>query len=889
MPGTERQVGGAAPTPRLTANAGSAGHTAEPVQFFNSETRFPPRHDLPARLTNFVGRTLELAELTQLLAAPDCRLITIIGPGGIGKTRLAIEVADAVREMFADGIAFVPFQALGAAEPIPPAIANAVGCVLSGQGDEGEQVKRCLRQLQMLLVVDNFEHLLVHAPWLGELLAESPGLRVLVTSREALNLREEWRYPLAGLSLPADDIDIPGMSEAVVLVVDRARQRRPEFSFETERDAVVQLCHITEGMPLALELAAAWVTTLSCAEIAAEIERNIAFLATDLRNVPARHRSMLAAFDHSWALLTDDERRAFRRLAAFHGGFSRDASEQIAEATLPMLSSLVGKSLVRRNSNGRFQLHELLRQYAADHLRAHPDDEKRTVLAHREFYLSFVETRFKAIIGGAQREAVVEIAAELDNVRAAWRGAVAAGDAEALGRVSHTLTVFFDFRARYREGMALLEEGLSALRAATPTPEIDRTTTDMLVDAVRLNHRLAHLPAMRATLAEAEARYTSRASPPPHGHMTDPKLWRALLTLIDGDYAEAARLSADVIARNTADERPGNLPCAWWVRAAAALWQEDLNSAGEYARQCSVSALTVGDRWGLAYCHNMQGHIATARREYVLAREHYSASFAIREEFEDPEGMCTGLTHLAKIAALQGEQHEAERLYLNSLAIARDIGDQITTANALNGLGTMACSSGDFAAAGRYFAEGLHLMADAQMVRLQLTFLTSAGEWFLATGQPADAATPLALALEHPGSDHDTRIRAERLLADVKEALSRQAGDATTERVHSTDPAVLAAKLIPLLLTSSSVPQLEQAMPESPSSTVTGPFAEPLTERELSVLRLIAVGLSNRQIADELFLSVNTVRSYSQQIYGKLGVGSRTQAVARARELGILA
>ncbi len=862
----------------------------ESVRSILTDARSPHRHSVPARQTSFIGRTTELAELADLLASSEYRLLTIIGPGGIGKTRLALEAAEATEPSFADGVAYASLQAVSPAESIVTVLAEALGYILKGQEDAREQVARFLYPLRLLLVLDNFEHLLDEALWLGELLAASPGLRMLVTSREALNLREEWRYPLTGLATPAEDeAGVPGKFEAVQLFVERARQTRRDFSLEAEREGVIRLCRITEGLPLALELAAAWTKTLTCDAIADEIERNIAFLSSDLRNVPARHRSMQAAFDHSLALLTEDERRVFQRLAVFQGGFRRDAGERVAGATLPLLSSLVDKSLVRAGPDGRFYLHELLRQYAEERLRADHKNATRTYSAHRDFYLAFAAARFLPITGGAQREAILEIATELDNIRGAWHDAVAVGDAAALGRAAHPLTVFFDCRARYQEGIAMLEEGLPVLRAAAGSAAGDRALAAMLVDIVRMNHRLAQVPAMRGVLTEAEERYARLAFPPPPGQMTDPQLWRALLTLIDGDYAAAERQSAEVIQRNAAEGRLGNLPAAWWLRAAAAMWQEDLEAAGEYARQCSVAALKVGDRWHLAYCRNQQGHIAMERRNYADARQHYEASYAIREEFDDPEGKGTALSHLAKIAALQGDLVEAERLYRTSLAIARHIGDQITLAHALNGLGLMACTSGDIDTAGRHFAEGLRLMSEAGLKRLLLTFLVSAGDWLLRTGQPVEAISALVVAHDNPASDRETRDRAEQLLAAVASQLPEAEYDALVERNRGHDPSELAAALIPLL--TAPVPAGFGPVPSPPvprQSATTPTLIEPLTERELSVLRLIAAGHTDLQIAHELFLAVNTIRSYNQRLYGKLGVSSRTQAVARARDLGLL-
>ena len=686
-----------------------------------------------------------------------------------------------------------------------------------------------------------------------------------------------------------DDTAQLEQAEAVLLFVERAQQVRRDFSLTAERAGVVRICHSTEGLPLALELAAAWIKTLSCAAIADEIERNIAFLATELRNVPARHRSMQAAFDHSWAQLSRDERRVFRRLAVFRGGFHREAAGRVADATLPLLSSLVDKSLVRYEADGRFYLHELLRQYADERLRAAPEEAARASEAHRDFYLAFLAARFALIMGGGQREALATITAELDNIRAAWRSAVAAGDGAALGRVAHTLTLFHDFRARYREGLAMLEEGLQVLRAAPPSPPVDHTLAAMLVDVARLHHRLLQLPAMRAALAESEEYYASLASPPPPGQLTDPQLWRGILALLDGHYAEAARLGAEAVRRSTADDRPGNLSPAWWVRAAAALWQGEIDAAGEYARRGAEAALAIGDRWHLAYCSNLAGHVATARGDYAEARRHYEASYALREEFDDPEGIAGALSHLGKIAARQGAWAEAEGLYRRSLAISRDIGDLAAQAQALNGLGVTACATDDYVAAGHHLAEGLRLVTEAHTMRYVSTFLTSVGDWLLQTGRPTEAVGPLALARDHPASDPETRARARHLLVDAAAALPTAVYAAAVGRGRDADPADLAARLL-LVLTAppAADPAPSPAPPRRASIDAIEALSAPLTARELAVLRLIAAGRSNREIADELFLAVNTIRSYSQQLYGKLGVGSRTRAVARARELGLL-
>ncbi|MFN8538396.1 MAG: LuxR C-terminal-related transcriptional regulator [Thermomicrobiales bacterium] len=316
-----------------------------------------------------------------------------------------------------------------------------------------------------------------------------------------------------------------------------------------------------------------------------------------------------------------------------------------------------------------------------------------------------------------------------------------------------------------------------------------------------------------------------------------------------------------------------------------------------YARRGVEASLAVGDRWHLAYGRNQQGHVAAARNAFAEARRHYEAGLAIREEFDDPEGVGTGLGHLANVAARQDDWAEAEQLYRRSLAIAREIGDRAAQANALNGLGRAACAAGDFAAAGRYLAEGLELVVQARFVRFLISFLVSTGEWLLRTGRVAAAIEPLTLARDHPASNLENRSAAQQLL-DESIRLARDSPVEIPPAPSGGDPILLAQRLL-IILSEPSIPAMPDSAPTQDAAPTAAPppapgfaappdLVEPLSEREVAVLRLIAAGRSNREIADELFLALNTVRSYSHQLYGKLGVGSRTQAIARARELHLL-
>ncbi|MCB0180454.1 MAG: AAA family ATPase, partial [Anaerolineae bacterium] len=307
-------------------------------------------HNLPRQPTSFIGRRTEITRLRERLTDPDCRLLTVVGPGGIGKTRLAIEAAAAVTPNFAHGVYFAPLQGIYSGDYLVSAIAEAVNFSLSGHLEPLAQVLNYLSDKMMLLLLDNFEQLVAQGgpAIVMELLAAAPQIKLMVTSREVINLREEWLYPVRGLPVPpTDQPDGSDADDAVQLFVARARQVQPDFSADDEREAVLQICRLVEGIPLAVELAASWTKTLSCPAIAAEIQRSLDFLVTPLRNVSDRHRSMAAVFDTSWQLLSENEQHVFKRLSVFRGGFQRAAAEPVAGATLATLAALVDKSLLR--------------------------------------------------------------------------------------------------------------------------------------------------------------------------------------------------------------------------------------------------------------------------------------------------------------------------------------------------------------------------------------------------------------------------------------------------------------------------------------------------------------------------------------------------------------
>ena len=330
------------------------------------------RHNLPPQATPFLGRTHELAEIAQRLCDdPTCRLLNISGPGGIGKTRLALEAAQRHLADFVDGVFFVPLAPVAAAHLIAPAIAQALQINVHWQIDPRAQLLDDVRDKQLLLVIDNLEHLPSGVDLLVEILTAAPRVKLLITSRERLYLQWEWILEVHGLDYPESE-QAPQIEDfsAVQLFVQTARRLDTRFVVAAEQAQVIRICRLLEGSPLGIELAAAWVRVLPCVEIAQQLERNLDLLTSATADRPERQRSLRAAFEYSWNLLSLDERKACKKLAVFQSSFGLEAAEKVAGAPLTVLFALVDKSLLRRSTAGRFEMHGLLRQYISDKVNA---------------------------------------------------------------------------------------------------------------------------------------------------------------------------------------------------------------------------------------------------------------------------------------------------------------------------------------------------------------------------------------------------------------------------------------------------------------------------------------------------------------------------------------
>lgn len=836
--------------------------------------------------TPLVGREREVAELTDLLTTSSCRLLTIVGPGGIGKTRLAVEVAAGVVERFPDGLWWVDLQAVRSGADLARTIADAVDLPIHADADPDRHLADFLAPRRALLLLDNFEHLMEQVTLVSDLLRAAPSLQVIVTSREALNLEEEWRYPVPGLPFPAELPDQgqgpdPASSPATRLFADRARRFRPGFRLEEEIPAVTQICRLVEGNPLALELAAAWSATLPCREIAAEIERSVGFLASRTRNTPARHASMQAVFDQSWELLTAEERSAFAALSVLRGGFSRDAALAISGCSLQILSALIDKSLLQSEPGGRFRLHELLQQYAADRLAETPDGSAARE-RHARHYIEFLHDREGDVTGGEQVRAAREIRRELDNIRAAWEWAVTNRDVAAITRGLRAFDLFCHLESRYREGADLMSRAAICMEDLELDPAGEITRVEVMSNLGWFWIRLGRIEAAAELFRQADQRYQAVDPAALPRTLTIPLGGLATVAQIRGDAHEALRLGE--LAQRDAEGRGDRDSLAFICYLLA---QSSLNlgrdaEAFRYASRAAALAEETGNRWFLAYCLIRLGNVAQSAGRTEEARRHYQTCYEIRRSFEDPGGMAVALVHLGEVSLVTGRPGEARQIYTESLNLYAQTGDRGGTATARCGLGRAAIALGDLAEAGRHLEESLRIAADMGFVTLTLSVLTAAGEWLALAGEPEMAVAALANVREHPACTERHRGRVERLLEGLRRRLPASDLDAAIQRGVSAEGQGMMEELLVRLAAPPAT--------STPSVTIAPPaqLPERLTAREQEILALVAEGLSNQQIAGRLFMTVGTIKWYCSQIYQKLQVSKRTQAVARARELGLL-
>lgn len=695
----------------------------------------PPQPSLP-----LIGREEELRSVEEILQDPHARLVTLTGPGGVGKTRLAVELVLRAREERPDRAFFVPLAGVSEAELVPAAVAQALG-LLAGDGDAMEAVARYLHRRSGLLVLDNLDHLLDAAPVVVSLLERAKGMRVLATSREPFRLTGEWVVPLDGLELAEEGTADPDASAAVRLFLEVARRIRGSQDLdEGDRRSVARICRLVEGVPLAIELAASWSRVMPPEEIEGEIARGRRFLDRGLRNGMERPRSLEATFQRSWALLDEGIASVLAQLSVFHGGFDREAADEVADAGLERLAVLVEKSLVQSLPDGRYELLEVIREFAAEKLAETPDAETRTLRRHALYYAGFLEDLGPRLSSRAKDDALARASAEMDNIRAAWRRASEEGLFDALEAAADPLFTIYDSRGWYREAEKAFHEAVGRFPAdGTDAPPSHR----------RLEGKLL-------------ARWGGALLRRGRGDEGESLLRRALeLARAREDGREAAfsldRLSLIAYGREAFEE-------------AAALQREalEIRRGLDDPREVAISLNNLGSL-----------HYATGRPDE--ATELLGECLALQRRLGDLVGQVISLQNLGHTALATGDADEAERRLQESLKAARHLRHGVLTTRSLLGLGTVATSRGRPAEARRYLQPALARAMQIGSESLAVEAVIGTARALCQEGKFREALELAAAVLEHPDLEGGTREACQGLVERLQETVPPEEVDQALE------------------------------------------------------------------------------------------------------------
>ncbi len=715
-------------------------------------------NNLPQQLTEFVGREAELERVKQLLG--ETRLLTILAPGGTGKTRLGIQTAADLISEFPDGVFFVALADISLSSDIVQTIAESLGLAFATEDDPKAQLLSYLSNKRQLLVFDNFEHVADGAAIISDILKSAPQVKVIATSRSKLNLTGETVMPLGGLQTSWDSPDQALHIGGVQLFLGAANRANPAFELSSDDlEPLSVILRTTGGSPLGILLAAAWVDMLPVAEIADEVAQSLDFLETEMGDIPDRHRSVRAVFEYSWALLGEDERDMFAALSVFRGGFTRDAAKAVAGASIRNLATLSNKSLVAASPDGRYAIHELLRGYAQSELEADAGRTAAVREAHADYYSALTDEAGSLFFMGEQVNMVSLVEKDIENVRNAFRHCVSTGNGVFGSRMTFALHFLYEVRGWNRAAVDLFGHAADSL----PLDGDDDVAAFRLMSGAARGwfQALVGMPAVGAEATSDAVKNLPAGARRRHR-------WLALQSYAiclgyTGWTDEMAKMLDEGIVEYASDAEP--------------LWSAGLK--------------------------NWRSFAAVVGQDFATASELLPAAYEVFDRLDDYYFMTWNLWLQAMMALAAGDAAGSIALYERQVARTDTLGYKRGKVVALEGLGDARAAAGLHDEARAAFAEGMELADQMGMVRDLLGMMTKIAGVEAAAGDDVKAVELLATVCAEPISEQslftsETPIRdmAHGVLDEVRERLGDEEYQSAEGRGSARPYEVAAKELI---------------------------------------------------------------------------------------------